>query len=134
MDYEILHASHLESRDDLLKEHRVHSQGIRIRQIQVGLVENVPVFPVFCKDKSSRLVGRNPSHCRRCFVSACNLEVRIGHAESIRFIVGENPALPRGLGDYPHAKIGLVPGHLLLDVGNFGRITCGHTSNPQTPP
>ena len=94
-----------------------------IGPIQVRLVENMPVIPLFGENEPSGLVQRNPSHCSRGFMTRYHLKLAICLAKDIGFIKGPEPHLPRSFVDYPHSEVTRVPSRLLLDVGNLGGIT-----------
>ena len=84
----ILETGPLEGRNDRTEGLGVHPHriGLSVRLIQVRLVEDVPVAPLFGKDESSCLVGRNPCHRRGRFVSGRHIELGICLAEDIGFI------------------------------------------------
>ena len=125
VDDRLLDPRSLKSRDDLVEELAVHPHGVglSVGPIQVGLVENVPVVPLFAENEPSCLVGRNPCHGRCRFMSGCHTEAGICHAEGIRFIVEEEPHLARSLVDNPNSQVVWGLGRLLLYMSNLGGIT-----------
>lgn len=136
MDDRILHTRCLESGDDLVEELIVHPHGIglSVRLIQMGLIVNVPVAPLFGKKEPSRLVERNSRHYCCCFMSGSHLKRAVGPTEGIRFIKGEETHLPRSRVDNSHPYVVWVLGYLLLNMSYLSRITrCVVRPHPDLP-
>lgn len=125
MNDRVLDACYLESGDDLIEELAIHPHRISlsVRLIQMGQVGNMPVASLFCQNKPSRLIPRNTSHCRCCFMSGAHLKMAVRPTEGIRFIIGEESHLSRSLVDDPDSNIVWVLGDFPLNMSNLRRIT-----------